>query len=142
MGGHGIGGACRPKPSPIYPHDYGVKNFATLFETTGLFQVLRIANGQSYVADKRDKERTATEPTLESGRHAGAWEWSLCSDESLPSAWSLAIASVSDLSQRTRHFVCATLAAKGRLRNGICRNFPQNSGLSGIANIADIRRDA
>jgi len=35
-----------------------VKNFTALFTATGLFEILKGENGQSYVADKRNKDRT------------------------------------------------------------------------------------
>jgi len=43
----------------IDPRNYGVKNFPALFAATGLFQIVKTENGQSYVADKRNKDRTA-----------------------------------------------------------------------------------
>lgn len=52
------GNAVR-RQAPIDPRNYGVKNFTALFEATGLFQIERIENGQSFVADKRNKERTS-----------------------------------------------------------------------------------
>ncbi|WP_231568329.1 OST-HTH/LOTUS domain-containing protein [Novosphingobium malaysiense] len=55
-------GLAARRQAPIYPRNYGVKNFTALFEATGLFQVERIENGQSFVADKRNKERT-TQPS-------------------------------------------------------------------------------
>lgn len=38
--------------------DYGVRNFTDLFEATGLFDVVRRKDGQPFVADKRNKDRT------------------------------------------------------------------------------------
>lgn len=52
-------GLAARRQAPIDPRNYGVKNFTALFEATGLFQVVRIENGQSFVADKRNKERTS-----------------------------------------------------------------------------------
>ncbi|MEP7005542.1 MAG: OST-HTH/LOTUS domain-containing protein [Sphingomonas bacterium] len=40
------------------PRNYGVKNFPALFEATGLFEITRSENSQTYIADKRNKERT------------------------------------------------------------------------------------
>lgn len=55
-------GLAARRQAPIDPRNYGVRNFTALFEATGLFQVVRNENGQSYVADKRNKERTS-QPT-------------------------------------------------------------------------------
>jgi len=35
-----------------------VKNFPALFEATGLFDIIKGENGLTYVADKRNKDRT------------------------------------------------------------------------------------
>jgi len=35
-----------------------VKNFPALFAATGLFEIVKAEGGQSYVADKRNKDRT------------------------------------------------------------------------------------
>lgn len=51
-------GLAARRQAPIDPRNYGVKNFTALFEATGLFEVVRIENGQSFVADKRNRERT------------------------------------------------------------------------------------
>lgn len=52
-------GLAARRQAPIDPRNYGVRNFTALFEATGLFDVARVENGQSYVADKRNKERTS-----------------------------------------------------------------------------------
>jgi uncharacterized protein (TIGR00288 family) len=46
--------------APIDPRNYGVKNFPALFEATGLFEIRKAANGQSYIADKRNADRATT----------------------------------------------------------------------------------
>lgn len=51
-------GSAAKRQAPIDPRNYGVRNFTALFEATGLFDIARIENGQSYVADKRNKEHT------------------------------------------------------------------------------------
>lgn len=52
-------GSAVKRQAPIDPRNYGVKNFPKLFEATGLFEIVRAEeNGHSYVADKRNKERT------------------------------------------------------------------------------------
>ena len=55
-------GSATKRQAPIYPRNYGVKNFPALFEATGLFEIVKVENGQPYVADKRNKDRT-TRPT-------------------------------------------------------------------------------
>lgn len=50
-------GLAARRQAPIDPRNYGVRNFTALFEATGLFDIARVENGQSYVADKRNKER-------------------------------------------------------------------------------------
>jgi len=50
-------GLAARRQAPIDPRNYGVKNFTALFESTGLFEIARIENGQTYVADKRNKDR-------------------------------------------------------------------------------------
>ena len=47
------------RQAPIDPRNYGVKNFPKLFEATGLFEIAKIDGGQSYVADKKNKDRSA-----------------------------------------------------------------------------------
>lgn len=51
-------GLAARRQAPIDPRNYGVRNFTALFEATGLFDIARLENGQSYVADKRNSERT------------------------------------------------------------------------------------
>ena len=50
-------GLAARRQAPIDPRNYGVRNFTALFEATGLFDIARVENGQSYVADKRNKEQ-------------------------------------------------------------------------------------
>jgi len=51
-------GSAAKRQAPIDPRNYGVKNFPALFAATGLFEIVKADSGQSYVADKRNKERT------------------------------------------------------------------------------------
>lgn len=51
------GGAVK-RQAPVDPRNYGVKNFPALFEATGLFEIVKAENGQTYLADKRNKDRT------------------------------------------------------------------------------------
>lgn len=52
-------GSAVKRQAPIDPRNYGVKNFPKLFEATGLFDIVKAEeNGHSYVADKRNKDRT------------------------------------------------------------------------------------
>ncbi len=55
-------GSAAKRQAPIDPRNYGVKNFPALFEATGLFEIFKADNGQSYVADKRNRDR-APQPT-------------------------------------------------------------------------------
>ena len=50
-------GNATKRQAPIDPRNYGVKNFTALFTGMGLFEILKGENGQSYVADKRNKDR-------------------------------------------------------------------------------------
>lgn len=50
-------GSAAKRQAPIDPRNYGVKNFPGLFEATGLFEIVKADNGQSYVADKRNRDR-------------------------------------------------------------------------------------
>ena len=50
-------GSVAKRQAPIDPRNYGVKNFPALFEATGLFDIVKGADGQSYVADKRNADR-------------------------------------------------------------------------------------
>ncbi len=52
-------GSAAKRQAPIDPRNYGVKNFPALFEATGLFEIIKAEGGHSFVADKRNKDRTA-----------------------------------------------------------------------------------
>jgi uncharacterized LabA/DUF88 family protein len=52
-------GSAARRQAPIDPRNYGARNFPKLFEAVGLFDIQRAEEtGQSYVADKRNKDRT------------------------------------------------------------------------------------
>ncbi len=51
-------GSAAKRQAPIDPRNYGVKNFPALFAATGLFEIVKTDSGQSYVADRRNKDRT------------------------------------------------------------------------------------
>lgn len=52
-------GSAARRQAPIDPRNYGARNFPKLFEAIGLFDIVKAdENGQSYVADKRNKDRT------------------------------------------------------------------------------------
>lgn len=51
-------GSAAKRQAPIDPRNYGVKNFPGLFEATGLFEIFKADSGQSYVADRRNAERS------------------------------------------------------------------------------------
>lgn len=51
-------GSAVKRQAPIDPRNYNVRNFAALFAATGLFETFKAENGQSYVADKKNRERT------------------------------------------------------------------------------------
>lgn len=53
-------GNAAKRQAPIDPRNYNVKNFAKLFEAAGVFDIFKTESGQSYVADKLNKERAAT----------------------------------------------------------------------------------
>lgn len=53
-------GSAAKRQAPIDPRNYGARNFPTLFAATGLFDIVKAENGQTYVADKRNKDRTKT----------------------------------------------------------------------------------
>ena len=55
-------GSAAKRQAPIDPRNYGAKNFPALFAATGLFDIVKVDNGHSYLADKRNKDRAA-EPT-------------------------------------------------------------------------------
>jgi uncharacterized protein (TIGR00288 family) len=50
-------GSAVKRLAPIDPRNYGLRNFTALYETIGLFEIVRV-DGQPYVADKRNRERT------------------------------------------------------------------------------------
>ncbi len=52
-------GSAAKRQAPIDPRNYDAKNFPALFAATGLFDIVKADNGQSYVADKRNKDRAA-----------------------------------------------------------------------------------
>lgn len=51
-------GSAAKRQAPIDPRNYGVKNFPALFEATGLFEIVKAQNGQGYIADKRNRDRS------------------------------------------------------------------------------------
>jgi uncharacterized protein (TIGR00288 family) len=51
-------GSAAKRQAPIDPRNYGVRNFPALFEATGLFDIFKGEGGQTFVADKRNKDRT------------------------------------------------------------------------------------
>jgi uncharacterized protein (TIGR00288 family) len=52
-------GSAARRQAPIDPRNYGARNFPKLFEAIGLFEIVKAEEtGQSYIADKRNKERT------------------------------------------------------------------------------------
>lgn len=52
-------GSAAKRQAPIDPRNYGAKNFPTLFEATELFEIFKGEGGHSFVADKRNKDRSA-----------------------------------------------------------------------------------
>jgi len=53
-------GSAAKRQAPIDPRNYGARNFAKLFEAIALFDIVKAEeNGQSYLADRRNKDRTA-----------------------------------------------------------------------------------
>jgi uncharacterized protein (TIGR00288 family) len=52
-------GSAAKRQSSIDPRNYGEKNFPSLFEAVGIFDTFKSDSGQSYVADKLNKDRTA-----------------------------------------------------------------------------------
>jgi uncharacterized LabA/DUF88 family protein len=48
-------GSAAKRLAPIDPRNYGVSNFTKLYEAIGLFEVVKGANGQPYVADRNKK---------------------------------------------------------------------------------------
>ena len=52
-------GSAARRQAPIDPRNYGARNFPKLFEAVGLFEIMKAEEtGQSYVSDKRNKDRT------------------------------------------------------------------------------------
>lgn len=51
-------GSAVKRLAPVDPRNYGTRNFTSLFEATGLFEVVKGENGQPHVADKRNKDRS------------------------------------------------------------------------------------
>lgn len=51
------------RQAPIDPRNYDKKNFVTLFDATGLFELFKGEGGETYVADKRTKDRKS-QPTF------------------------------------------------------------------------------
>lgn len=51
-------GSTAKRQAPIDPRNYGCKNFPALFEATEAFEIFKGENGQRYVADKLNAERT------------------------------------------------------------------------------------
>ncbi len=53
-------GSAARRQAPIDPRNYGARNFPKLFEAIGLFDIVKAEEtGQSYVADRRNKDRTS-----------------------------------------------------------------------------------
>lgn len=50
-------GSAAKRQAPIDPRNYGVKNFPALFEATGLFDIVRTADGRAFIADRRNRDR-------------------------------------------------------------------------------------
>jgi len=50
-------GSAAKRQSSIDPRNYGVKNFAQLFEAVGLFEIFKDEGGQSFVADRNNTDR-------------------------------------------------------------------------------------
>jgi hypothetical protein len=46
------------KAKTISPKDHGAANYSKMFQATGLFAIEKAANGQTYIADKRNKARS------------------------------------------------------------------------------------
>lgn len=56
-------GSAAKRAASIEPRNHGYKNFVALYKAIGLFDVVKVAGGQIYVADKKTKDRKA-KPTL------------------------------------------------------------------------------
>ena len=53
-------GSAARRQAPIDPRNYGARNFPKLFEAVGLFEIVKAEEtGHSYVADKRNRDRTS-----------------------------------------------------------------------------------
>lgn len=52
-------GSAAKRQAPIDPRNYGARNFPALFEATGLFEIVKCEGGNSFVADKHNKDRAA-----------------------------------------------------------------------------------
>lgn len=52
-------GSAAKRQAPIDPRNYTVKNFPALFEATGLFEIFKVDGGQSYIADRRNRDRSS-----------------------------------------------------------------------------------
>lgn len=53
-------GSAARRQAPIDPRNYGARNFPKLFEAVGLFDIVKAEEtGQSYISDRRNRERTA-----------------------------------------------------------------------------------
>lgn len=52
-------GSAAKRQAPIDPRNYGVKNFPALFAAVGMFDIVKAEGGQTYIADKRNKDRSA-----------------------------------------------------------------------------------
>lgn len=55
-------GSAAKRQASIDPRNYGVRNFPALFAATGLFEIVKMDNGQGFVADRRNRDR-APKPT-------------------------------------------------------------------------------
>ncbi|PXA91473.1 hypothetical protein DMC47_25525 [Nostoc sp. 3335mG] len=52
-------GSAARRQAPIDPRNYGARNFPKLFEAVGLFEIVKAEEtGQSYIADRRNREKT------------------------------------------------------------------------------------
>ena len=51
-------GSAAKRQASIDPRNYGVRNFPALFAATGLFEIVKMENGQGFVADRRNRDRT------------------------------------------------------------------------------------
>ena len=60
-------GSAAKRQAPIDPRNYGCRNFPKLFEATGLFEIVKVESGPSYVADKDNLDR-AKKPRAAPGR--------------------------------------------------------------------------